>query len=59
MFVSFRVNDGRMMVGTELIPEVNVGMSMLESDAEDDPMGLFSVVESVGNDGEAVDEAGG
>lgn len=45
--VSFWLEDGRITVGTELIPEVKVGISMLGREAELEPIGLFSVVESM------------
>ena len=45
--VSFWLKDGRITVGTELIPEVKVGISMLDREAELEPIGLFSVVESM------------
>lgn len=48
---------GWMIVGTLTVPEVKVGISMLDSDAEEVPIGLFSSVVTM--EEAEVDEAGG
>lgn len=38
------MNDGKMIVGTLEISDVRVGISMLDREAEDEPIGEFSSV---------------
>lgn len=48
------MNDGKTIVGTLEISDVRVGISMLESEAEEEPIGLFSSVVMIEDAAEVV-----
>lgn len=48
------MNDGKTIVGTLEISDVRVGISMLEREAEEEPIGLFSSVVMIEEIGEEV-----
>lgn len=50
------MNDGKTIVGTLEISDVKVGISMLEREAEDEAIGLFSSVVMTEDGAEVVAE---